>query len=135
MKKRLLFKKLLTGSLFLLQFLSQAQACDFIYRDTVASPNMNHSVSFYLYQNCNTTSSSVFSWPVSYSANGGTTVNETFSGPLTNMGLGNPFCPSQTPACSPSTNLNYQKTGVTYTFSSKMNISTPGFIILIQTLV
>ena len=129
MKKHVL-KKLITGALMLLPLLKanqgKAQACDMSYRDTVSasgSPIVNHGFEFKIYQNCNANILLFSNMPVRYQVNQGIIANETAAGPLTNLGMGNPFCQSQTPTCSVTGPLNYQKSGYAYTFSLKANVA------------
>lgn len=60
-----------------------------------------------------------------YSQGNGVTTTEVLTGPLPVLGAGNPFCATQSAGCSPTGPLNFQKTGTTYTFTTKANFMVP----------
>jgi hypothetical protein len=134
MKKRLLQRSALLA-LFLAGLLgkapeAKAQAYDMIYRDTLTAVGtgiFSHSFSFYLYQNCNPVPVNFSNMPVHFDPGNGSPINEILTGPLPVVGPGNPFCATQSPVCSATGPLNFQKSGATYTFTTKANYSVPGF--------
>ncbi len=134
--KRTLPKSLVFPVLFFAFFLGSpdkaaAQAYDMIYQDTLTAATatfpivMPHSFSFSLYQNCNPTPVNFSGLPVRFSY-GAPAITQTVTGGFPLQAIGNPFCATQSPVCSISGPLNYQKSGFTYTFNVSANFSNPG---------